>query len=185
MMILKSKLYREEIKHWWLLGTLFIWAMSSTFYAISNAQQKTLIIGIDDAGSRLITDSKDRLLKSETKQFLKYFLDQYYTYNQETFSERIGVATELMSPDLWSKEKSKLLDLKDKLDKNPISQFSEIENIDLVDQNKIEATLKIKIKSRMSEQNIKLKVNLDFKKNERSEQNPWNFQITELSDVVI
>jgi len=37
----------------------------------------------------------------------------------------------------------------------------------------------------MSEQNIKLKVILDFKKNERSEQNPWNFQITELSDVVI
>ena len=184
MIILKSKLYREEIKHWVLIVSLLLWALVATVFATTNTQ-KTLIIGIDDAGSRLITDSKDRLLKSETKQFLKYFLDQYYTYNQETFNERIGVATELMSPDLWSKEKSKLIDLKDKLDKNPITQFSELENIDLVDQNKIEATLKIKIKSRMSEKNIKLKVILDFKKNERSEQNPWNFQITELSDVVI
>ena len=184
MMILKSKLYREEIKHWGLIAALLSWALVATVFAVTN-NQKTLIIGIDDAGSRLITDSKDRLLKSETKQFLKYFLDQYYTFNQETFNERIGVATELMSPDLWAKEKSKLLDLKDKLDKNPITQFSELENIDLVDQNKIEATLKIKIKSRMTEQNIKLKVTLDFKKQERSEQNPWNFQITELSDVVI
>lgn len=159
-------------------------ANHTTTLALRNTQ-KTIVIGIDEAGSRLISDSKDRLLQVELKQFFKYFLDQYYTYNQETFTERVGLATELMSADLWEKEKNKLLDLKTKLSVTPLSQFSELENIDLVDQNKVEATLKIKIKSRLSEQNLKLKVILNFKKQERSEANPWNFQITEFSDATI
>ncbi|MFZ3231734.1 MAG: hypothetical protein WA160_16115 [Pseudobdellovibrio sp.] len=184
MILLKSKLYREEIKHWLLIFSIFSWAFVASFFAFRNTQ-KTLVIGIDEAGSRIISDSKDRLIQVELKQFFKYFLDQYYTYNQETFNERLGLATELMSPELWDREKSKLLDLKAKLDKIPLSQFSELENIDLVDQNKVEATLKIKIKSRLNDQNIRLKVILNFKKQERSESNPWNFQITELSDVVI
>lgn len=184
MIIFKSKLYREEIKHWLLTGVLLLWGMVSTIFAIQNRKQ-TLLIGIDEAGSRIISDSKDRLIQVELKQFFKYFLDQYYTYNQDTFSERVGLATELMTLDLWEREKTKLIDLKDKLSKNPLSQFSEIESVDLVGQNKIEAILKIKIKSRLNEQVLKLKVTLEFKKQERSETNPWNYQITELSDAVI
>jgi hypothetical protein len=184
MIFFKSKLYREEIKHWILIVSLIIWSCVATALAMKNTQ-KTLIVGIDEAGARIISDSKDRLLQVELKQFFKYFLDQYYTYNQDTFSERIGLATELMSPELWDKEKSKLLDIKAKLEKLPLSQFSELENIDLVDQNKVEAVVKLKIKSRLNEQNIKIKIQLNFKKHERNENNPWNFQVTELSDAVL
>ena len=184
MMIFKSKLYREEIKHWLLTAALLFWSITATIFAIQNRKQ-TLIIGIDEAGSRIISDSKDRLLQSELKQFFKYFLDQYFSYNQDTFNERVGVATELMSADLWEREKSKLTELKSKLDKLPLSQFSEIESVDLIDQNKIEAILKLKIKSRLSEQSVKLKVVLNFKKHDRSEKNPWNYEITELSDATL
>lgn len=184
MMIFKSKLYREEIKHWLLIGCLLFWAFIATVYSLRN-KPKTLVIGIDEAGSRLITDANDRLLQSELKQFFKYFLDQYYTYNQDTFQERVGLATELMSVDLWEKEKQKLLEIKDKLQKIPLNQFSELESLDLVDQNRVEAIIKIKIKSRLNEQFLKLRVNLNFKKQIRSEKNPWNFEITELSDAVI
>ena len=75
--------------------------------------------------------------------------------------------------------------MKTKLDQNPLSQTSDIENMDLVDQNKVEAILKIKITSRMNEQIVRLKVILEFKKQERNDKNPWNYQITELSDVVL
>ncbi len=184
MIIFKSKLYREEIKHWILIVSLFIWALVATGFAIGK-KEKTLVIGIDEAGTRIISDSKDRVLQVELKQFFKYFLDQYYTYNVETFSERLGLATELMSTDLWEKEKSKLFDLKTKLNQIPITQFSELENIDLIDQNKVEAILRINIKSRLNEQSLKLKVMLNFKKQERSESNPWSYQITELSDVTL
>ena len=171
MIIFKSKLYREEIKHWILIVSLFSWASVATGFAVGK-KEKTLIIGIDEAGTRIISDSKDRLLQVELKQFFKYFLDQYYTYNGETFTERLGLATELMSTELWESEKSKLFELKTKLDKVPINQFSELESIDLVDQNKVEAILRIKIKSRLNEQIVKLKVILNFKKQERSESNP-------------
>ncbi len=184
MMIFKSKLYREEIKHWLLIGCLLFWAAIATVFSFRNTS-KTLVIGIDEAGSRLITESSDRLLQVELKQFFKYFLDQYYTYNQDTFQERVGLATELMSVDLWEREKTKLLDIQEKLSKSPLVQFSELESLDLVDQNKVEAIVKIKIKSRMSEQVLKLRISLNFRKHTRSEKNPWNFEITELSDAVL
>lgn len=184
MMIFKSKIYREEIKHWLLIVCLFLWGMVATTFSLKSAP-KTLVIGIDEAGSRLITESSDRLLQVELKQFFKYFLDQYYTYNQDTFQERVGLATELMSAELWDREKVKLLEIQEKLSKNPLIQFSELESLDLVDQNKVEAILKIKIKSRMSEQVLKLRISLNFRKHIRSEKNPWNFEITELSDAVL
>ncbi len=184
MMILKSKLYREEIKHWLLIVALFLWAMSSTIVVFRNSS-KTILVGMDESGARIISESTDRLLRLETKQFLKFFLDHYYTYDQVIFAEQMGLSTELMSPDLWEKEKSKLIELKAKLDKNPLSQTADIENMDLVDQNKVEAILKIKITSRMNEQIVRLKVIIEFKKQERNDKNPWNYQITELSDVVL
>lgn len=184
MMILKSKLYREEIKHWLLIVTLFTWALSATIVVFRNSS-KTILVGMDESGARIISESTDRLLRLETKQFLKFFIDHYYTYDQVTFAEQMGLSTELMSPDLWEKEKSKLIELKAKLDKNPLSQNADIENMDLVDQNKVEAILKIKITSRMNEKIVRLKVILEFKKQERSDKNPWNYQITELSDVVL
>lgn len=184
MIIFKSKLYREEIKHWMLIVCLIIWALIATIFSFRNTS-KTLVIGIDEAGSRLITESNDRLLQVELKQFFKYFLDQYYTYNQDTFQERVGLATELMSTELWEREKSKLLEIQDKLTKTPLIQFSELESLDLVDQNKVEAILKIKIKSRLNEQILKLRISLNFRKHGRSEKNPWNFEITELSDAVL
>lgn len=184
MNLFKSKLYREEIKHWIAIVALSLCTLISTVCALRN-EPKTLVIGIDEAGSRIISDSKDRLIQIELKQFIKYFLDQYYTYNQNTFSERIGLATELMTKDLWEKEKDKLFDLKLKLDQTALSQFSELESIDLIDQNKIEAILKLKVKSRMSEQSLRLKVVIVFKKQERSETNPWNFSVAELSDATL
>lgn len=184
MIVLKSKLYREEIKHWLLIVSLFVWAIIATIVVFRNSS-KIILVGIDESGARIISESTDRLLRLETKQFLKFFIDHYYTYDQVTFSEQMGLSTEIMSTDLWEKEKSKLIELKTKLDQNPLSQTADIENMDLVDQNKVEAILKIKITSRMNEQIVRLKVILEFKKQERSDKNPWNYQITELSDVVL
>ena len=183
-LIFKSKLYREEFKHWTLIFALFVWAIISTIYAFRN-QEKTILIGIDDIGTRVIAESTDRLVQSELKNFLKTFLDMYFTYDHTTFSEKMGSATELMSPDLWEQNKEKLLDLNERLKKTPLSQFAEIESIDLVEQGKIEAILNLRIKSRLLEQKSRIKVNLQFKRSERTEKNPWGFEITELNDAVI
>lgn len=183
-LIFKSKLLREEIKHWLLMGCLCLWALTATVYALSKSE-KVILIGVDDVGARLITEDKDRLLQSELKNFLKAFFESYYVYDEKNFLQKIGNATEMMTVDLWQKNKDRLLELHQKLQKTPLSQTMEVESIDLVDQGRVEAILGISVHSRMNEQKVRLKVILEFRRNERSEKNPWGFQITELSDAVI
>lgn len=183
-MIFKSKLLREEIKHWLLVASLSLWALTATIYAISKSE-KMILIGVDDVGTRIITDSKDRLLQSELKNFLKVFFETYYSYDEKNYLTQIGTATELMTNELWERNKDHLLEINEKLQKTPLAQSMEIESIDLIDQGKVEAILMLKIRSRIQEQKVRLKVNLEFKKNERSEKNPWGFQITEVSDAAI
>lgn len=183
-LIFKSKLYREEFKHWILILCLLVWASISTIFALQN-KSRTVLIGIDEVGTRIITESSDRLLQSELKNFLKSFLDLYYTYNETNFSARMGQATEFLSLDLWNSNKSKLLELDEKLKKASLTQFSEVESIDLLEPGRIEAILNLRIRSRLSENKVRLKVLLDYKRASRTERNPWGFEITELSDATL
>lgn len=183
-MFLKSQLLRNEIKHWMLVLSLSFWALLASFFALKN-NAKTILIGIDDGGSRLITETNDRILQSELKNFLKYFIENFYSYNEKTFGDQISSVSDVMSPELWDSQKPKLLELKEKLEKIPLEQFAEIENLDKVDSNKIEGVLNITVKSKLSEHKVKLKISLQFNKSTRTEQNPWGYEITELSDGVL
>lgn len=183
-MIFKSKLYREEVKHWLLIGCLILWALLASIFALKN-KEKTILIGIDENGSRIITDSNDRIMQSELKNFLKSFLLTYYGYDDKSFSVQIEAASNLMSLDLWERAKPRLLEQKEKLTKFPLTQIPEIESIDMIEQGKIEAILNLSIKARLNEQKVKLKVRLGFGKSQRTEINPWGFEITEVSDVVL
>lgn len=183
-MFLKSQLLRNEIKHWLLIAALGIWAVFASFFAVKNNSQ-TILIGIDDSGSRLITETNDRILQNELKNFLKYFIEKFYIYDEKTFADQISDASDLMSHDLWETQKPKLLEIKEKLSKMPLAQLAEIENLDKVDSDRIEGTLGLTIKSKLSEHKVKIKVNLKINKAPRTEQNPWGYEITELSDVVL
>lgn len=183
-MIFKSKLYREEVKHWLLIASLILWAGLASVYALKN-ESKTILIGIDENGSKIITDSNDRILQNELKNFLKSFLLTYYGYDEKSFSTQIELASNLMSLELWERAKPRLLEQKEKLTKFPLTQIPDIESIDMIEQGKIEAILNLSIKARLNEQKVKLKVRLSFMKAQRTELNPWGFEITEVSDVVL
>lgn len=180
--IFKSKLYREEILRWTLYTSLLVWALSST-YMLLKKNDKLVLIGIDESGTRLITDTGDRILQNELKSFFQEFLKKYYEYDEKSFPDQIESASNLMSSDLWETQKSKLLNIQEKLQKYPLSQSIEIESIDMIDNQKIEAILNIKINSKIAVKNVKLKVKLNFEKHSRNELNPWNYQITEVQDA--
>ena len=182
-MFFRSKLYREEIKHWWLLTALFIWAVLATITAIK--PNKTLLLALDESGTRLITDSQDKFIRLELKNFITQFLNNYYTFNELTFQSQISNATDLMSKDLWDREKEKLAQLNEKLKADPISQFVQILSIDQIDESNFEITSSITLNSRMSSKIIKIKTKLQVSKIKRSESNPWGFEVTELTDVVL
>lgn len=180
--ILKSKLIRSELKHWITIAALTLWGLIATAYAVSK-KDRILVVGLDDAGARLITTQSDRLLKSELQKFLFHFIDLYYAYDEKTFLNRAGRAADLFSEALWNQEKSKLFELSTKLQKTPLSQSYKIESIDLIENGKVEALLEVAVKTRISEQKVKLKVLISYKSTERTEPNPYAYVITEVSDV--
>lgn len=182
-MIYKSKLLREELKHWAALAALFLWGTTATVVAISR-REKIVIIGVDDAGTRLITEQSDRLLKEEIKSFLKYFFEMYFSYNDVNFNERMSLATDLFSESLWQSEKPKIIQIGENIKKTPLAQTAEVISIDKLESNEIEAVLRLHIKSRMSEQVVNLKVKLEYRKTSRTERNPWSYEITSLNDSV-
>lgn len=183
-MFLKSQLFRNEIKHWLLITVLGSWAVFASFFALKNNSQ-TILIGIDDSGSRLITETNDRILQNELKNFIKYFVEKFYIYDDKTFADQISLASDLMSSELWDIQKPKLITIKEKLEKMPLVQLAEIESLDKIDNDRIEGLLGLTIKSKLSEHKVKLKIILKISKSPRTEQNPWGFEITELSDVVL
>ena len=182
MMFFKSKLYRDEIKHWILTVVLIGWGTVSTYFALKN-REKLILIGINDSGARLITESNDQMLQYELKSFLETFIKKYYSYSESTFSTQISEASDLMSESLWEQKKAKLLELQEKLKKSPLVQDIEILGIDKVDDSKIEATATVIVRSKLSEQKYNVRINLSYTKIKRSEANPWGYQIEEVTDV--
>lgn len=183
-LIFKSKLYREELLKWILIGSLLVWSLTTTFLIVQK-KEKLVLIGIDDSGARVITDSNDRILQNELKSFFQSFLLNYYEYDEKTFTDQLELASNQMSSDLWNNQKPKLIELKEKLLKFPLKQTVVIDSIDLVDPQKIEALLSLHILSKISEKTVKIKVRLSFEKHPRSEENPWGYHITEVSDEAL
>ena len=184
MLIFTSKLYRNEIKHWLLIVSLFLWATFATFFALKN-NSKILLIGIEDSNTRIIAESNDRILQNELKNFIVNFVENYYSYNDQTFGEKISLSSDLMSKSLWEIQTPKLLGIQEKLKANPLAQFAEIEIMDKVDSNRVEAILNLTIKSKLQETKVKLKVNILYSKSPRTENNPWGYQIEELTDATL
>lgn len=180
-LLLKSKLLRSEIKHWLLITALILWGVVATAYAFSK-KEEILLIGLDDGGTRIITSQSDRLLKSELQKFILHFLDLYYSYDEKSFKTQVGMAADLFSEDFWNQEKSKLFALNEKLQKSPLTQSIQVESIDLVDDGKIEVLLSVFVKSRLSENKVKLQILIEYKKSERSEINPWGYSIHNISE---
>lgn len=184
MLIFTSKLLRNEIKHWFLIASLFLWASLATFFALKN-NSKIILIGIEDRETRIISESNDRILQNELKNFINHFVENYYSFNEQSFSDRISKASDLMAISLWEIQAPKLLVIQQKLKSQPLSQFAEIESMDKIDSDKVEAILNLTIKSKLSEHKVKLKLVLLYSKAKRTETNPWGFQIEELSDATL
>ncbi len=182
-LLFKSKLLRESILYWLSFAGLLLWALTATAWAVLKSD-KTVLIGIDEAGTRIITNSSDRLIQSELRQFLKYFFEMYYSYNEVNFNERMSLSTDLFSNVLWEQQRDKIIQIGLNLKKTPLTQSSEIQSIDRIDNNKIEAILILNVNSRMSEQKVKLRVQLTYTRVERSEKNPWGFELDQLIDAV-
>ncbi|WP_413578596.1 hypothetical protein ACLVWU_08670 [Bdellovibrio sp. HCB290] len=180
-LLYKSKLLREEIKTWAALAGLFLWGATATTVAVTR-REKIVLVGIDDAGTRIITNSSDRLVREELKQFLRYFFEMQYSYNEVNYHTRMSFATDLYSEKLWNEQKPKIIQIGENLTKVPLTQTADVLSIDKTESGAIEALLRLRIRSRLNEHIVNLKVRLSYRKIDRHERNPWGFEVTEIHD---
>lgn len=183
MLLLRSKLYRELVLYWSILLLLLGWSLVATF-AYFNKNDKLILIGISETDTRIITDTKDRLLQNELLNFITFFITSYYNYDSSTFSSQLDRASNLISSSLWESLKPKLIDLKTKLEEVQLKQAAEIESIDLIEQNIVDVLISITItrSDRISDYRAKLKVRLNLSQNNRNEMNPWPYEIINIDE---
>lgn len=183
--LFKSKLYQLEIQRWALILTLLSWSIVSTTLALQN-KKETLLVGIDSMGfARVISSQNDRYIQEELKAFLKEYISKAYTFAPLTFDAQLGAAANLMSNKLWDSKKSELLKLRETIQHDPYEQTAQIESLDLVSDGQVEGIINLEVIQKLNRRHLKVKVTLSFGPNERSVQNPWGYQITEVSDVVL
>ncbi len=184
MNLLKSPLYREEILRWSLIGALAFWGLSSTIWAVTKTQT-TLLIAIDDNGARLVTDEHDHLIKAEAVNFIKTFIGFYLNFDSVSHRLQIGKAADLMSSELWERSKLKLFEIDKRLKVEPLSQVSEIQSIDVIRENTYEVIALVHINHRASDSKLPLKLTIELSSRNRTQENPWAFEIKELKDEAL
>ncbi len=182
--ILKSRFVREELLRWALVIVLFGWAVTATAWAISK-NPKTVLIGVADDSSYVISVENAVLEKKELLSFSKEFLLSFYQYSPESFGTQISRAGDLMSTDCWEQHKMQLGIIAEKLKKEPLSQTATIESIDAIDNETFEAVVNLAVSRKLETTQAKVRVTLKISKKRRSESNPWPFEILEFRDAVI
>jgi hypothetical protein len=184
MILFKSRLYREEILRWLLMGALFFWAVTSTVWGFSRSE-KLVLIAMTEHGARLVSASDDESLREESLKFLKAFVVLYLNYEPATYDANVGQAADLMSSDLWGRLKEHLLGVSQKMKAQPLSQSAVIETIDAISQTEFEVIVTLKVRQKLEESKGTLKLRISLREKPRTEGNPWRFEIVELKDELL
>ena len=139
--------------------------------------RKPIIIGIDGNGTRIVTEASDPIYKTEAIAFIRKFFYNAYNFNTSNFFKRIGLATTMMSENLWKKKESEILDLKSKVERDNIEISGEIVELSKEENGLYHALIKIKEKTRLNEQNHEMMVSVRLKPVTRTSDNPFGLEV--------
>lgn len=181
---LRSRFIREEVLRASLVATLLCWAITATVVALMKTE-KTILIGISDDASYVISQSNETLRRKEIVSFVRGFVSNYYEFSPNNHAEKISRAGDMMASSLWESKRADLQRINERLKTEPLVQTSKVLSIDLLDDETVEVLLQIHIAKRIESIATNLKVTLKVRGHERSESNPWPFEISEVSDAVL
>ena len=136
-----------------------------------------ILIGVDQYGTRVIRDSSDRLLKKERENFLKRFLTLLYNYDSASFEERISESGDLMSDALWSEKRDEFSKIGSQLKTEDLEQKATVSEPRELDESSYQADVELKVRRKLTESMVKLRVDLRLRQNQRNENNPYPFEV--------
>lgn len=180
---LKSRFIREEALRLALIAALSLWAITATLVALLKTE-KTILIGVSDEASYVISQSNEAVKRKEIASFVRSFIENYFEFTPSNHAEKISLAGDLMAKSLWDEKRPNLLKINERLKSEPLIQSAKILSIDLINEETVEALLEIHIAKRIESVSTNLKVTLKVRPHERTETNPWPYEITEVKDEV-
>ena len=167
-----------------ILLTLTAWAVIASTLALQN-KRELVLIGLDPNGTRVITSREDPLFKTEVVNFLRSFVSELYTFTPDTFDSSVGRASDLMTTDLWEKEKEKVIKLQAIVKAEAISSSAEITSITKVSTGVFKVGLLMSESRRVGKQTKKLELSVGLRKGERSESNPYGIEVEKLEETLV
>lgn len=182
----KIYLAQKHIKEWLLIITLLFALVITSIYAFSK-KSEMLLIGIDQNGTRVITQEEDPIFKTEIINFIRTFVSLSYNFDQDTFTENAGKYSELLSLDLWNQKKSDVLNAAEQIKKEPMQLSTFITKVGK-DKDKegndiynvyTSQTLTRRAKTEKLKYILKMQV---AKVSKRTKDNPYGFEVTKLEE---
>jgi len=181
---LRSRFIREEVLRLSLVIVLGLWATSATLIAVLK-KNETILIGVADDASYIISGSNESLRRKEIVSFVRLFVANYYEFTPTNHAEKISRAGDAMASALWESKREELKLFNERLKTEPLVQTAKVLSIDLIDEETIEVALQIQIAKRIETILTNLKVTLKVRSHQRTDSNPWPFEITEVSDAAL
>lgn len=177
-------MYREELLRWGLIAALSAWALTATI-ALAMKSDRTILIGVSDDSSYLIEATNLSIQRKELGSFAKTFVDFYYSFDENSYETRLSRAGDLMSSDLWELKSQEFQKMKAALAKDPLSQTAMVLSIDESATNFVEALVAIRIHRKLESRTAKLKVSIKVTPRERTPENPWPYEVVEITDATL
>jgi hypothetical protein len=163
-----------------LIFALLSWALVASFHALTT-KSETILIGIDQNGTRIISKADDPLFKTEVVNFLRRFVALQYNFDESTFEDNVGSASELMTIQLWEREKAKIIELGKVVKKEKIAYTANLQKITTKD-GKFQMLLETNQMMRMKNAKSLIKVDVEIVQTKRTAQNPWGMEIASLTE---
>lgn len=168
---------------WLLILVLSLYAGVMTYFALRNIPD-IKIIAVEATGTRMVTDSKDKVFEKEQQEFVKRFLRLYTNYDAESFAETMGKSTDWMSDAAWSRIEDSFKRTKAQILEIKMVQISEITKLEQSDSNPGDFTATINTRQIYRGTSKKLigLIHLRVKPRLRTDLNPWGLEVDEISD---
>ena len=147
-------------------------------------QPKTLLIGIDSYGTRVIETKDDRLIRMERHNFMKKFITLLYHWDASTFSQNISTASDLMAIEIWEKRKGDFQKIGEEMKTKPFQQKVDIEEIREIDVSTYQVDLHLTIQRGLMEKKMPLRVEIHLRSSHRSGQNIYPYEVSSYDEQV-
>ncbi|MAF89827.1 MAG: hypothetical protein CL674_01040 [Bdellovibrionaceae bacterium] len=148
-----------------------------TYQEARKNKREVITIYVGENETRLITSEKDPILQKEVVNFVKDFIANYYSYSNDDIKERMGLATDLMSDDLFKKSRDKINEGITKIELRDFIQQARLRKLTKEDNGEYRAVIDIRGKEKLNKFEAKYELNFIIKRAERTKRNKYGLEV--------